>query len=106
MVVNKWDLALEGGMTVEKWTDYLFKTFGSMRHVPVAFVTAKADVSNPSTTGGAPSSVAYSGRSGSMTEMPTWLMKPMAARSQIAGPIPRATRPTRERADVMDTEGW
>jgi GTP-binding protein len=40
-VVNKWDLALEAGMTTEKWTDYLFKTFGSMRHVPVAFVTAK-----------------------------------------------------------------
>lgn len=40
-VVNKWDLALEGGMTVEKWSDYLIKSFGSMRHVPIAFVTAK-----------------------------------------------------------------
>ncbi len=40
-VVNKWDKALEGGMTVEKWTEYLFRSFGSMRHVPVAFVTAK-----------------------------------------------------------------
>lgn len=40
-VVNKWDLALEAGMTTEKWTEYLFRAFGSMRHVPVAFVTAK-----------------------------------------------------------------
>lgn len=40
-VVNKWDLALETGMTTEKWTEYLLKTFPSMRHVPVAFVTAK-----------------------------------------------------------------
>lgn len=40
-VVNKWDLALESGMTAEKWTEYVFKTFPSMRHVPVAFVTAK-----------------------------------------------------------------
>ena len=39
-VVNKWDLALEGGMTSEKWGEYLEKSFGSMRHVPVAFVTA------------------------------------------------------------------
>jgi GTP-binding protein len=45
-VVNKWDLALEAGMTTEKWTDYLFKTFGSMRHVPVAFVTAKDSKNN------------------------------------------------------------
>lgn len=40
-VVNKWDAALEAGMTVEKWSDYLIKSFGSMRHVPIAFVTAK-----------------------------------------------------------------
>jgi GTPase len=40
-VVNKWDKALEAGMTAEKWTEYLFRSFGSMRHVPVAFVTAK-----------------------------------------------------------------
>lgn len=40
-VVNKWDLGLEDGMTTEKWSDYLLKTFGSLRHVPVAFITAK-----------------------------------------------------------------
>lgn len=40
-VVNKWDLGLEAGMTTEKWAEYLIKTFASMRHVPIAFVTAK-----------------------------------------------------------------
>lgn len=40
-VVNKWDLGLEQGMTNEKWADYLFRTFSMMRHVPVAFITAK-----------------------------------------------------------------
>lgn len=40
-VVNKWDLADD--MTVEAWSDYLLATFGSMRHVPVAFITAKTD---------------------------------------------------------------
>ncbi|MBM83664.1 MAG: ribosome biogenesis GTPase Der [Planctomycetaceae bacterium] len=40
LVVNKWDLALEGGMTNEKWTEYLTKTFGSVRHAPLAFITA------------------------------------------------------------------
>jgi GTP-binding protein len=40
-VVNKWDLGLEAGMTTEKWSDYLLKTFGSLSHVPVAFITAK-----------------------------------------------------------------
>lgn len=39
-VVNKWDLSGDAGMTTEKWAEYLFKSFGSMRHVPVAFVTA------------------------------------------------------------------
>ncbi|MEX2287430.1 MAG: ribosome biogenesis GTPase Der [Planctomycetaceae bacterium] len=38
-VVNKWDLA--GEMTTEAWSNYLFRTFSSMRHVPVAFVTAQ-----------------------------------------------------------------
>jgi len=38
-VVNKWDLADE--MTTEAWTKYLFETFSSMRHVPLAFLTAK-----------------------------------------------------------------
>jgi GTP-binding protein len=37
-VVNKWDLADD--MTTEAWSNYLSRTFGSMRHVPVAFVTA------------------------------------------------------------------
>ncbi len=63
---------------------------------PIAFVTANELVSRPSTNGGAPSSVAYSGRSGSMTAMPTWLMKPMKARTQRAGSIAPATRRTRE----------
>ena len=40
-VINKWDLALEAGMTTEKWVDYLTKTFSSMRHVPIAILTAK-----------------------------------------------------------------
>lgn len=40
-VVNKWDLGLEKGMTSEKWSEYLLKTFGSLTHVPVAFITAK-----------------------------------------------------------------
>ncbi|MDB4614569.1 ribosome biogenesis GTPase Der [bacterium] len=37
-VVNKWDLADD--MTTEKWDEYLSKTFASMRHVPIAFITA------------------------------------------------------------------
>ena len=37
-VLNKWDLAEE--MTTEKWDEYLTKTFASMRHVPIAFITA------------------------------------------------------------------
>ena len=40
-VVNKWDKGLEAEMTTEKWADYLFDTFRSMRHVPVAFLTAR-----------------------------------------------------------------
>ncbi len=39
-VVNKWDLGLKEDMTTEKWAEYLFETFASMRHVPVAFITA------------------------------------------------------------------
>ena len=39
-VVNKWDLGLEEEMTAESWGEYLLKTFGTMRHVPVAFLTA------------------------------------------------------------------
>ena len=40
-VVNKWDLGLEADMTSEKWAEYLFNTFSMLRHVPVAFITAK-----------------------------------------------------------------
>ncbi|WP_417847925.1 ribosome biogenesis GTPase Der [Thalassoglobus sp.] len=40
-VVNKWDLGLEEDMTSEKWAEYLFSTFSMLRHVPVAFITAK-----------------------------------------------------------------
>jgi len=38
-VVNKWDLADD--MTNQAWADYLFNTFRTMRHVPVAFITAR-----------------------------------------------------------------
>lgn len=40
-VINKWDLGLEQEMTAEKWSNYLLNTFGSLPHVPVAFITAK-----------------------------------------------------------------
>lgn len=40
-VVNKWDLAEEAGMTMEKWGEYLIHEFGSVKHAPIAFVTAK-----------------------------------------------------------------
>ncbi|MEW4489893.1 ribosome biogenesis GTPase Der [Thalassoglobus sp. JC818] len=40
-VVNKWDLGLDEDMTSEKWAEYLFATFSSLRHVPVAFITAR-----------------------------------------------------------------
>lgn len=40
-VVNKWDLAQEEDMTIERWGDYLVETFASMRHVPIAVLTAK-----------------------------------------------------------------
>lgn len=43
-VVNKWDLGQEQGMTIEKWSQYLFDTFAALRFVPVAFITAKDDV--------------------------------------------------------------
>ncbi len=38
-VVNKWDLADD--MTTEAWSDYLFESFSTMRHVPIAFITAQ-----------------------------------------------------------------
>lgn len=37
-VINKWDLA--GDMTTEAWSKYLIRAFSTMRHVPLAFVTA------------------------------------------------------------------
>ena len=40
-VVNKWDLAQKEDMTIEAWGEYLIRTFASMRHVPVAVLTAK-----------------------------------------------------------------
>lgn len=40
-VVNKWDLAEESGMTMEKWGEYLMHQFASVRHAPIAFITAK-----------------------------------------------------------------
>jgi GTP-binding protein len=43
-VVNKWDLGQEAGMTTEKWSKYLLDSFGSMRYVPVAFITARDEV--------------------------------------------------------------
>jgi GTP-binding protein len=43
-VINKWDLGQEADMTTEKWSKYLLDSFGSMRYVPVAFITAKDEV--------------------------------------------------------------
>lgn len=40
-VVNKWDTALETGMTMDSWGNYMLKEFASIRHAPVCFVTAK-----------------------------------------------------------------
>jgi GTP-binding protein len=43
-VINKWDLGQEAGMMAEKWSKYLLDSFGSMRYVPVAFITAREEV--------------------------------------------------------------
>ena len=40
-VVNKWDLGLSEEMTTEKWDEYLAHSFGTLRYVPIAFLTAK-----------------------------------------------------------------
>jgi GTP-binding protein len=40
-VVNKWDLGQAEKMTTERWGQYLTRTFASMRHVPIAFITAQ-----------------------------------------------------------------
>jgi GTPase len=37
-VTNKWDLALN--KSPEEWSDYVFKHFSHMRHVPIAIITA------------------------------------------------------------------
>jgi GTP-binding protein len=39
-VVNKWDL-YHGGVATEEWVEYLRANFGTMWHVPVAFITAQ-----------------------------------------------------------------
>jgi GTP-binding protein len=40
-VVNKWDLGKAEEMEMETWSEYLLRHFPTMRHVPVAFLTAK-----------------------------------------------------------------
>ncbi|MCA9057144.1 MAG: ribosome biogenesis GTPase Der, partial [Planctomycetaceae bacterium] len=40
-VINKWDLGLDKEMTSEKWGEYLGHAFGTMRYVPIAFLTAR-----------------------------------------------------------------
>ena len=40
-VINKWDKALDLEMTTDKWSNYLTTAFSSMRHVPIAIITAK-----------------------------------------------------------------
>jgi GTP-binding protein len=39
-VVNKWDL-MAASLPTEKWVHYLRDTFRTMRHVPIAFITAQ-----------------------------------------------------------------
>nr|ANO58256.1 ribosome-associated GTPase EngA [uncultured Planctomycetota bacterium] len=41
LVVNKWDLAIQAEMTMDRWSEYLIQTFGMLRFAPVAFVTAE-----------------------------------------------------------------
>ena len=40
-VVNKWDLGQDAEMTTEKWNEYLVHNFATLRHAPIAFLTAK-----------------------------------------------------------------
>ena len=40
-VINKWDRAMDQEMTTDKWSKYLTDAFSSMRHVPIAIITAK-----------------------------------------------------------------
>ncbi len=39
-VINKWDLAKPDDQTTD-WAEYLFKTFGNMRHTPIAVITGQ-----------------------------------------------------------------
>ena len=39
-VVNKWDKLL-GEMPTERWVEYLHDTFGTMRYMPIAFITGQ-----------------------------------------------------------------
>ncbi len=41
-VINKWDLAKEAEMSMERWGEYLSQQFGSLKFAPVAFLTAKS----------------------------------------------------------------
>ena len=40
-VINKWDLAKEEEMSMERWGEYLSAEFGMLRFAPIAFLTAK-----------------------------------------------------------------
>ena len=40
-VINKWDLAKEEHMDMERWGEYLGNQFASLRFAPMAFLTAK-----------------------------------------------------------------
>lgn len=42
-VINKWDLAGEHELTMPGWSKYLIDEFAMMRHVPLAFITAKEE---------------------------------------------------------------
>lgn len=41
-VINKWDLAKEAEMAMDRWSEYLSHQFGSLQFAPVAFLTAKS----------------------------------------------------------------
>ncbi len=40
-VINKWDLAKQEEMSMERWGEYLTCEFGTLRYAPVAFLTSK-----------------------------------------------------------------
>jgi GTP-binding protein len=41
-VINKWDLAKQEEMSMERWSEYLGHEFGSLKFAPIAFLTAKS----------------------------------------------------------------